>query len=76
MFYTSPLSAAGRKVEATDGGLWPKAMHGKNFSRRDHMSQWRSVCSLLPVENTRNFTDFQQYCLFIYNIALSANWIS
>jgi len=68
MFCTSLLSAAGRKVETTDGGLWPKAMQGTNFSRRDHMSQWRSECSLLPAENTQNFTDFQQHCL-----VLSAN---
>lgn len=61
MFYTSPFLAAGRKVETTDGGLWPKAMQGKNFSRRDHMSQWRSECSLLPAENTQNFTGFQQH---------------
>lgn len=31
MFYTSPLLAAGREAEATDGGLWPKAMHGKKL---------------------------------------------
>lgn len=68
MFYTSPLLAAGREAEATDGGLWPKA---KNFSRRDHMSQCRSVCSLLPAENAHNFTDFQQNCL-----ALSPNSVS
>lgn len=57
MFYTSPLSAAGSKVETTDGGLWPKAIQSKN-SRRDHMSQQISECSVLPAENTQDFTDF------------------
>lgn len=62
MFCTSPLSAAGRKLETTDGGLWPKAMQGKNFSRRDHMSQWRYECSLHPAQNAQNFTE-EDFCV-------------
>lgn len=57
MFYTSPLSAAGRILETTDGGLWPKAMCGKNFSSRDHMSHWRPECSLHPAQNVQNCTE-------------------
>lgn len=65
MFHTSPLSAAGRKLETTDGGLWPKAVQGKNFSRRDHMSQWRSECSLHPAEKCSDLYRRLLYCLFL-----------